>query len=87
MSVKPNPQDLINLPGAGSAEKDLRKAGMWRVTITDEERIEYLAYSVVKMEIPKYESKWIFSVGDTDLEPDHLRDDIDELAMAMEANQ
>ena len=25
-----NPQDLINLPGAGNAEKELRKAGLWR---------------------------------------------------------
>ena len=30
--MKPNPHDLINLPGAGNAEKALRKAGMWRLT-------------------------------------------------------
>ena len=26
-----NPHDLINLPGYGNAEKELRKAGMWRI--------------------------------------------------------
>jgi hypothetical protein len=30
MSEKPNPNQLINLPGAGNAEKELRKAGYWR---------------------------------------------------------
>ena len=30
--TKPNPHDLINLPGAGNAEKALRNAGMWRLT-------------------------------------------------------
>ena len=28
--MKPNPQDLINMRGAGNAEKALRKAGMWK---------------------------------------------------------
>jgi hypothetical protein len=27
-----NPHDLINLPGAGNAEKALRKAGLWLLT-------------------------------------------------------
>jgi hypothetical protein len=36
--MKPNPQTLINLPGAGNAEKELRKAGLWR--LTPEERLE-----------------------------------------------
>ena len=26
------PQDLINLPGAGNAEKQLRKMGKWQLT-------------------------------------------------------
>jgi hypothetical protein len=25
-----DPQDLINLPGYGNAQKELRKAGLWR---------------------------------------------------------
>jgi hypothetical protein len=38
--MKPNPHDLINLPGYGNAEKALRKAGMWRKT--KQERLEWL---------------------------------------------
>ena len=29
MTMKLDPRDLINLPGAGNAEKALRKAGLW----------------------------------------------------------
>lgn len=28
--MTPNPQDLIDLPGYGNAQKELRKAGLWR---------------------------------------------------------
>ena len=30
--MQTNPQTLINTPGAGNAEKALRKAGLWKLT-------------------------------------------------------
>jgi hypothetical protein len=30
--MQPNPQTLIDLPGAGNAEKALRMAGLWELT-------------------------------------------------------
>ena len=36
------PQQLIDLRGYGSAEKVLRMAGLWRVCVTDTERIDWI---------------------------------------------
>lgn len=42
------PQDLMNLPHAGMAEKQLRKAGMWRLTPVEkiEKEMDALAVSL-----------------------------------------
>ena len=82
--MQPNPQTLIDLPGAGNAEKALRKAGLWRVVLTDKERIEWLAEWVQKMNLEKYGFERKFVLGDTDLDADYLREDIDNAATQRE---
>jgi len=52
--------------------------------MTDEERIEWLAENVEKMHMEKHGFERKFVIGDTDLDPDYLREDIDNAAMAME---
>jgi hypothetical protein len=36
------PQELIDLPGYGSAKRELIKQGQWQATMTDTERIEWI---------------------------------------------
>ena len=36
------PQQLLDLPGAGEANKRVKAMGMWRETMTDSERIEWI---------------------------------------------
>lgn len=83
--MEPNPQDLINLPYAGMAEKELRKAGMWRVTDTDTERLEWVAENVVNMRRLPDSQKWRFARKNDDYDPDFFRQDIDDAATQMEA--
>jgi len=84
--MKPNPHDLINLPGAGNAEKALRKAGMWCVTMTDEERIEWLAENAVSVKRLNNSQSWSLITERANYDPDFFRDDIDEASSAMEAH-
>lgn len=43
------PQQLIDLNGYGQANKRLKAIGMWRVTINDTERIEWLEHHEVSV--------------------------------------
>lgn len=48
------PQEIMDLRGYGSAENQLRKAGMWRVCINDTERIDWMeSKSVTVMSIDR----------------------------------
>lgn len=44
-----NPHELINLRGYGSAEKALLKAGLWRDTVSDTERIDWLDRQIISV--------------------------------------
>ena len=79
--MKPNPHDLINLPGYGNAEKELRKAGLWRELMTDSERIDWLAENVSKMTRSEEYQSWSFRINRYDYDPEWFRHDIDEKAM------
>jgi hypothetical protein len=57
------PQDLINLPGAGNAEKALRKAGKWNVTINDTERIEWLDGMIVSVKTVEENTTLLDAIG------------------------
>jgi hypothetical protein len=71
------PQQLIDLPGYGSAKLELIKQGQWQVCVDDAERIEWLAMSVDKMETDDI-GGWHF---DTEFPPGYdgewFRSDID----------
>ena len=71
------PQQLIDLPGYGAAEKTLRKEGRWDVTSTDTERIEWMAANVSKMVRDDGDALWTFTIDGEGYDPEHLRDDID----------
>lgn len=50
------PQQLLDLPGAGSASKRVKAMGMWRETMTDTERIEWIEEhnATIKYDIDGY---------------------------------
>lgn len=73
--MKVDPQTLIDMPYAGMAEKELRKAGMWRVTTTDTERLDWIAENTVSAEC-QFDT-WKFKTGNTDIDAEFLREDID----------
>ena len=66
------PHDLINLPGAGNAEKWLRANGMWHITMTDTERIEWMMDNAMHVELRGDEIIPVFG--------DFFRDDLDKAA-------
>lgn len=79
------PQELMDLPYAGMAEKELRLRGMWNVTATDTERLEWIAENVkhmVRHPDPIVQS-WHFDVAIGYYDIDFLRDDIDDAASKM----
>ena len=80
-----NLHDLANMPGYGKAQKELRKAGLWKKTMTDSERIDWIAMNVTKMKRSDEWEQWYFTIKRFDYDPDVLRLDIDE--KAMEAKQ
>jgi len=80
------PQQLIDLPGYGSAKRELIKQGQWQATMTDTERIEWLAFNVATMHRNYDVDAWTFEIASADYDPDHMRDDIDARAAAL-ANQ
>lgn len=57
------PQQLMDLPSAGMAEKQLRKAGLWRLTIDDTERIEWLDGKSVKVKNTVTDETLIDTIG------------------------
>lgn len=72
-----SPHDLINLPGAGNAEKALREAGLWRDVMTDTERINWLAENVSLMKRDTRKQSWFFETSAEYYDPDFFREDID----------
>lgn len=85
--MKPNPQDLIDLPGYGSAQKELRKAGLWCVTDSDEERIAWIAENVTSMKRLEDSQTWKFKTNADDYDIEFFRQDVDIAAMAQEATE
>ena len=79
------PQQLIDLPGYGAAEKTLRKEGRWNVTATDTERIEWMAANVSKMVRDDGNALWTFTIDGEGYDAEHLRFDIDDAATQEEA--
>jgi len=72
------PHDLINLPGAGNAEKWLRDNSMWHITMTDTERIEWIANCADTVKRGRVHGFWIIDTEtDEEFDPEHLRDAID----------
>ena len=79
------PHELINLPYAGMARKELIAQGKWNHTITDQERIEWLAENVIYMRRVDEKQAWKFKTEYDDYDPDFFREDIDDAASKMEA--
>jgi hypothetical protein len=76
---------LINLTGYGNAQKELRKAGLWRVTDNDEERIAWIAENVTSMKRLKDSQTWKFETNADDYDVEFFRQDVDDAATAQEA--
>ena len=76
-----NLHELANTPGYGKAEASLRKAGVWKKTMTDSERIDWIAMNVTRMKRSDEWEQWYFTIKNFDYDPDVLRFDIDEKAM------
>lgn len=81
------PQELMNLPYAGMAEKELRRLCKWNVTATDTERLDWLAENVKHMARDSSRQYWHFDVDTGDYDVDFLRDDIDDAASKMEQDK
>lgn len=78
------PQELINLPGYGNAEKHLRGQGQWHVTATDAERIDFIATHVETMRRADRSQDWHFSIHEQDYDPEMFRYDLDAVASKTE---
>lgn len=76
------PQQLIDLKGYGSAEKVLKAQGQWHTTLTDTERIEWLAENAETMTRLDHMQSWKITVNNENYDPDFLRQDIDDYATA-----
>ena len=76
------PQELIDLPWYGRANKSVKALGMWRDTMTDTERIEWLADNVGSMRRRDDQQSWNFTLDGDSYDSEFLRDDIDEHASA-----
>lgn len=77
--------ELINLPYAGMARKELIAQGKWNHTLTDEERIEWLADNAREMRRSSAKQEWKFETVPCNYDPDFFREDIDDAASQMEA--
>lgn len=77
-----NVHNLINLPGYGQANKRVKAMGMWRETMTDTERIDWLADNVETMRRRDDQQSWKFTIAGDSYDREFLRDDIDEHACA-----
>jgi len=80
------PHELINLPYAGMARAELIAQGKWSHTITDAERLEWIASNVTNMSREDHKQTWRFKTEYSDYDPDFFREDIDDAAAYMEAN-
>lgn len=76
------PQQLIDLPGYGSANKVVKTMGCWHVTMDDTERIEWLAENAETVIRLDHMESWKITVNSADYDPEFLRDDIDNYATA-----
>ena len=79
------PHELINLPYAGTAKKELIDQGRWNHTLTDEERIDWLAENAREMRRSERSQEWKFEIVPCDYDPDFFREDIDDAASQTEA--
>lgn len=79
------PQQLMDMPYAGMAKKELIAQGMWNHTITDEERIDWLQDNCLSMKFDEYDETWKIKTADFDCWYGSMRDDIDNAASAQEA--
>lgn len=70
------PQQLQDLPGYGQANKIVKAMGMWRATMTDTERIDFLEGSVSVMSICEDGETYSFKYGGSEY-LDVLRKQID----------
>jgi uncharacterized protein (UPF0335 family) len=74
------PQQLIDLPGYGSAKRELIKQGQWRICVDDTERIEWIGRNVGAIQIDG-NGKWIFDLAQfSGYDVNLLRKDINEQA-------
>ena len=71
------PQELIDMPGYGSAKRELIKQGQWQVCVDDTERIEWIGRNVSAVRID-HNGKWLFDLDHFPYyDVDFLRGDID----------
>lgn len=78
-------QELIDMPGYGSAKKELMAAGKWKHLLNDTDRIEWLAENVSIMKRDSEDCSWKFKTDYSDYcEAEYLREDIDNAADVME---
>jgi hypothetical protein len=75
------PQELIDMPGYGSAKRELIKQGQWHVCVDDTERIEWIAACAGMIKRGRVHGFWIVDCEtDEEFDPEHLRDAIDTAA-------
>lgn len=73
-----NMQTLMDLPGYGQANKRVKAMGMWRETMTDTERIEWLAENAETITRLDHNQSWKITEKRDDYYPYFFRMDIDE---------
>lgn len=79
-----NLQALMDMPGYGQANKRVKAMGMWRETMTDTERIEWLETYVSGMTLDDDGETYLFKMGGADCY-DILADQIDKQATQLTA--
>ncbi len=79
------PQQLIDMRGAGNAEKWLRKNGKWRELMTDTERIEWIATYADRIKRSIHKQEWHIECSvDDDYDVDFFRQDVDSAASKLQ---
>lgn len=83
------PQELMDLPFAGMAQNQLKLDGNWRHLLTDTEIIDFLAKNVSSMVRDTNKQSWSFDLDREEYyyDTDFFREDIDNAAANMEAQQ
>jgi len=76
------PQELIDLPGYGQAVKRVKAIGAWHETMSDTERIEWLAENAEAIIRNDWSQSWKIVLNGDDYDPEFFRNDIDKYATA-----